>query len=662
MRRLADDLGASDLGRSGLAGLWALLAVSWVFCLPVAAETHSDMQGESSPRWIETTHGVEHGFMREIALGHLGSGPAIVAIGPDDTVWTALARVGAVARWSNERLELFPLGKDSRPVGIAVGTAANGYPGELWIAASFDNKLIRFNPVSGARQDFLIEGETSWPFNMAIHPDGGIWFTQRASGRLGRLEPETGVIEHFEPPTPSGGPAGMAIDAKSGRVWFTESYADRVAYFDPATSTIEEIVLGDASTGLVTGPAGLAVDGEGGVWVAKLEGVLAHVPRDAKGPEDVELIQLPPEARRPAGVVVSGDGTVWAGALDGNMMVRYLPSERRITLFPIPTGAPDLEPSQPPFAKTSRPFGIATDSRGNLWFSQQYTGQLAVLDTAGPELAVLWPSPKKPIQGASTLVTLRASDRVAGLERVSMWVDDRPVERGPAGRLDLSELTPGPHRLTVEAVDRAGFSSRVERPFNYRPDHLALMEGLEGWRPETAEDQSLRQNLLKIAGRIPRDRRTGLRRLEELLRSADAPGLPRESLLRQIELQQTVGSATLEVAVLDHPPYFKPRRIRLAPGDTVTFSYRPGTEGHGLSKATHQIRVDQAGADTVDTSPKLRAGESFSSTFERAGTFHIYDLRTGASGAGGSSSAAESSGPGGSAAEAAAQMIIEVIP
>ena len=641
----------------------ALLVLSLLSVVSAVAESLAGGTADQpSPRWIEATHNVEEGFIREIALGHLGSGPAIVAVGPDDTVWTALARVGAVARWSNERLQLFPLGKDSRPVGIAVGTAANGYPGELWIAASFDNKLIRFDPVSGARQDFMIEGEASWPFNMAIHPDGGIWFTQRASGRLGRLEPATGVIEHFEPPTPSGGPAGMAIDAKSGRVWFTESYADRVAFFDPATSAIEEIVLGDASTGLVTGPAGLAIDGDGGVWVAKLEGILAHVPKDAEGSGDVELIRLPEAARRPAGVVVSGDGTVWTGALDGNVMVRYLPEERRITLFPIPTGAPDLEPSQPPFAKTSRPFGIATDSRGNLWFSQQYTGQLAVLDTAGPELAVLWPSPKRPIRGASTLATVRAADRVAGLEKVSMWIDDRPVERGPSGRLDLSELTPGSHRLTVEAVDRAGFSSRVERPFNYRPDHLALIEGIEAWSPESPEDRRLRQDLLKIAGRIPRDRAAGLQRLEALIRGAAATGLPRQSLLRQIELQRAVGSATVEVALLDHPPYFKPRRIRLAVGDTVTWSYRPGTEGHGLSKATHSLQIDKADGETMESSPKLRAGESYSSTFERAGTFHIFDYRTDPSGAGGAPTAEDVSGHRGSGGEAVAKMIIEVAP
>ena len=47
----------------------------------------------------------------------------------------------------------------------------------------------------------------SWPFNLAIAPDGGIWFTQRASGRLGHLDPASGEIRHYELPTPNGGPA-----------------------------------------------------------------------------------------------------------------------------------------------------------------------------------------------------------------------------------------------------------------------------------------------------------------------------------------------------------------------------------------------------------------------------------------------------------------------
>lgn len=582
------------------------------------------------PRAVEVTHEWAEGHIEEIAVGHLGSGPAIVAVGPDDAVWVALARLGAVGRYSNGRLDLFPLGADSRPVGVIVGSRENGYPGELWVAASFDNKIIRFDPQRGTRRDYAIEGETSWPFNIAIHPDGGLWFTQRASGRLGRLDPESGAVRHYEPPTPSGGPAGLAINPRSGRIWFTESYADRIAYLDPGDDSdgeearIREIVLGDASTGLVSGPAGMAVAPDGSVYFAKLEGLLGRAASDASGPEDVELIPLPEAARRPAGVVVGADGTVWAGALDGNLIVRYEPEKRHVTLFPIPTGAPDLEPSQPPFARTSRPFGIATDSRGHLWFSEQYAGQLAVLDTTAPAIEVLWPTPRRPITGASTPVTLRLDDR-SGIDRLTLSIDGEVVQRGPAGRLDLSALEPGEHLLAVEARDRGGHTARVQRPFVYRPNHLALIEMIEAWKPDGGEASAgLRQDLLKIAGRMPRDRRAGLDAFEERLRSADAAGFPKAALLAQVHRQRGQRGARIDVALLDHPPFFKPRRVKLAPGDTVVFSYQPAMRGHELPKAVHKLELRSA--DGAVSSPKLRAGESFSHTFEAAGRFEIVDV------------------------------------
>src|SRR5260370_37973985 len=76
----------------------------------------------------------------EIALDSPTSGPAIVGVDDDNTVWVALAKSGKLARLMNNKVSLFDLGRDSRPVGIAVGTNANGDPGVLWVAASYDNK------------------------------------------------------------------------------------------------------------------------------------------------------------------------------------------------------------------------------------------------------------------------------------------------------------------------------------------------------------------------------------------------------------------------------------------------------------------------------------------------------------------------------------------
>src|SRR6266478_3851598 len=130
--------------------------------------------------------------MQEFALGATNSGPAIVSIDEDDNIWVALAKTGQLVRYSNGELRTFELGGDSRPVGVAAGRASNGQAGIVWIAASYDNKLIRFDSHSGDRKEFAIAGEASWPFNIAIGPSGQVWFTERAAGRVGRLDPQTG--------------------------------------------------------------------------------------------------------------------------------------------------------------------------------------------------------------------------------------------------------------------------------------------------------------------------------------------------------------------------------------------------------------------------------------------------------------------------------------
>ncbi|HEV2765611.1 MAG TPA: hypothetical protein VGV38_21690, partial [Pyrinomonadaceae bacterium] len=433
------------------------------------------------------------GFFREYALDHAGSGPAIVAVDEDDNVWVALAKSGKLARFANGSIELFDIGAESRPVGLAAGTRANGHAGAVWIAASYDNKLIRFDVASRRAREYKIKDENSWPFNVALGPEGSVWFTQRASARIGRLDAATGVVQHFDLPTPNSGPAGLAVDQRSGRVWFTESYADRVGVLEPRTGQFREYKMSDSSTGLVSGPAGLALDELGGVWFAKLEGKLGHL---AAGSERIELIDVPAAAKRPAGITVAPDGHVWAVALDGNLLLRYSPRGRAFTLYQLPTGRPDEQPSTPPQAKTSRPFGVAVDRQGNVWCSEQYTGQLAVLDVAPPRLDIL--SPSGTVRTAEALYAIRALDRVGGVQRLTAKLDGVVVTPSH-GRLSLHTLLPGRHRFELTATDAAGLSTSTEVTFEYAPGPLALQEMLRELTPSGRAGAEAQKALLAAA-------------------------------------------------------------------------------------------------------------------------------------------------------------------
>ncbi len=193
-----------------------------------------------APASVET----RTGYFFEHALDHVGSGPAIVAVDEDNVVWTALARSGKLARFANGRFTFYDIGTESRPVGIVPDRAANGRSGVIWIAAAFDDKLVRFDVRSGRKDVVDLSEDAAWPFMVALAPDGAVWFTQRAADRLGRLDPKTLTVTSIEVPDAGASPAGLAIDQTTGSLWFTESTGDRVRRFDPQSNTFTTFAMG----------------------------------------------------------------------------------------------------------------------------------------------------------------------------------------------------------------------------------------------------------------------------------------------------------------------------------------------------------------------------------------------------------------------------------
>lgn len=540
-------------------------------------------------------------YIREFALGDPGCGPAIVAVDPSDSVWVALAKSGKLARYRDGSIDTFDIGANSRPVGLAIAQDA------IWIAASYDNKIVRFDLASHALREFPIDDANSWPFFLVTGNDGGIWFSQRAAGKIGRLDPASGAIRHFAIPTENAGPAGMAIDRESGTLWFTESYADSIASLDPANGTVTEYSMGGRSSGLVSGPAGIAVDSEGGVWFAKLEGKLGHLPR---GASKIELIDTPPDARRPAGVIVDARGDIWMVALDGNCLLRFDRRQRSFTTYPVPTGTPDVKPANPPLARTSRPFGIASDKQGNIWFSEQFTGQLAVLDVAPPSISVF--APGAVVKTAGALVTARALDRVAGVASVSWEIDGKSVQ--PVnGHIDFASLAVGPHTLRVTAADHAGLTASRELAFHFSPGPVAVRELIDRLKTPALSEAA--------AGLMGADPRAALATLRTTL-SAHANALdPRDVQRIHMFMDHAVTSMgrNVEVRITDAAPYFEPAVVEVRAGDTVVWKYVAPSDGHSISHELHRIAIEGIGV----SSNVLRAGESFSYRFDKAGQYAI---------------------------------------
>lgn len=574
-------------------------------------------EGKEAINIIKATHKVETGYIKEFALASPRSGPAIVAIDSSDNIWVALARSGQLAKMANGKVTLYDIGKDKRPVGLIAGSIENGYPGEIWIAASYDNKIIRFDTATTEIREYAILGENSWPFNIAIGPDKHIWFTQRAGGKIGRLNPSSGKVKDFELPTKHSGPAGLAIDQSNGTVWFTQAYADGIGRLDPSTGKVQEFKMGTQSSGMINGPAGLTIAPDGGVWFAKLEGKLGHI---APGSSVIDLVDVPAGAARPAGIIAGDNGDIWTMALDGNQILRYQATDKHFTVYPIPVGSADTFPSKPPLAKTSRPFGLALDSKGNFWFSQQFTGQLGVLDMAGPELKLF--SPGRKVTMPDPLVTIQALDRVAGISEMTLTLDGKEVSLNQ-GRLNLLNTLPGRHHLTVEVTDGSGAKNKIVHRFSYQPSKLAMIAMVEAIELDKGVNQAGKDQLEMLA-KSSRNK-SWLKDLEYTLsQNGSSFGSDTKALKAAIVWFKANNQQQQQVIISDTKALFSNTDITIKKGGTVSWTYDGKSSGHEISHKLHQIAISPLGAK----SPILRAGETFSQVFNQVGEFEFEDMKT----------------------------------
>jgi len=146
------------------------------------------------------------------------------------------------------------------------GNIAVGPDGNLWFTES--NDIGKFNLTTGAETDYTPGGLFS-PDTIAKGPDGALWFTDGNTSEIGRIDATTDAIVEY--PTPTSGSQPYFIAAgPDGNMWFLESnYGDdQVAEINPTTRVITEfpipIMYNNADSD--ARPEGIAAGPDGNVW------------------------------------------------------------------------------------------------------------------------------------------------------------------------------------------------------------------------------------------------------------------------------------------------------------------------------------------------------------------------------------------------------------
>ncbi len=143
---------------------------------------------------------------------------------------------------------------DGAPSQIAVGPDGN-----LWFTESFGDKIGRINPTTNQFAEFNVPTANASPTGIVAGPDGNLWFTETAANKIGRITP-TGNITEYSVPTASSSPSGITVGS-DGNVWFTEAAtgASKIANINPTTGAIREFPVptsGSSPTNITKGPDG----------------------------------------------------------------------------------------------------------------------------------------------------------------------------------------------------------------------------------------------------------------------------------------------------------------------------------------------------------------------------------------------------------------------
>lgn len=128
--------------------------------------------------------------------------------------WGVLSlRARNSAGGSHRQVQLFSLGADVTPGGIAAGPDGN-----IWVTEPSQARVVRITPAGAITEVPLPHGTV--PYAIVAGPDGALWFVDANGPRLGRLTTAGTVMEYPLPEDRLAGIGGLAL-GPDGNLWYT---------------------------------------------------------------------------------------------------------------------------------------------------------------------------------------------------------------------------------------------------------------------------------------------------------------------------------------------------------------------------------------------------------------------------------------------------------
>ena len=136
--------------------------------------------------------------------------------------------------------------------------------------------IRRFDPQRRVAGSAFVTGPFTFPSEMAIDSSGRIWFSEpQVFNQLGRLDTDSGVIDHFQLPAGSN-PSGI-VEGTDRAIWFAERGASAIGCVRPSDELVFHYLLGLTAVGRSKEPARM-IQGPGfgppgsmsGIWFSEV--------------------------------------------------------------------------------------------------------------------------------------------------------------------------------------------------------------------------------------------------------------------------------------------------------------------------------------------------------------------------------------------------------
>jgi streptogramin lyase len=259
----------------------------------------------------------------------------------------------------------------SSPYGIVTGP-----DGDLWFTEYASSKIGRYNPNDGTLHEYSLLTPHARPEGITVGPDGALWFTENTVNQIGRISVSDGTVQEFQLPTGATGPAGIATGS-DGQLWFTYFEFSDVGHFgtfDPKSGTAAIHSLPGTkpeALGITAGP-------DGNIWITEF----GHQ-SVSQITKDYHVTEYPiPGADQELGAITAGpDGALWFTESIGNAIGRITTDGAftRYSLLTLPY-VPIGGAGGPNFAGATQ---ITTGADGNLYFTEYYANRIGRMTPAG---------------------------------------------------------------------------------------------------------------------------------------------------------------------------------------------------------------------------------------------------------------------------------------